>query len=136
MTSNELDIEKLKGISALLIHAAKIDENYTEKEKNIISDFLKKFFKEDQKMIDRILKEAEIIENDSNQLLSFTNIIKKNSLESKAIVIKELWKIILSDETTDEFESNLIRRICGLIYFPDKESGEIKIKVKEEIKLK
>ncbi len=136
MTSNELDIEKLKGISALLIHAAKIDENYTEKEKNIISDFLKKFFKEDQKMIDRILKEAEIIENDSNQLLSFTNIIKKNSLESKAIIIKELWKIILSDETTDEFESNLIRRICGLIYFPDKESGEIKIKVKEEIKLK
>ena len=87
-------------------------------------------------MIDRILKEAEIIENDSNQLLSFTNIIKKNSLESKAIIIKELWKIILSDETTDEFESNLIRRICGLIYFPDKESGEIKIKVKEEIKLK
>mgnify|MGYP001339579700 FL=1 len=136
MTSNELDIEKLKGISALLIHAAKIDENYTEKEKNIISDFLKKFFKEDQKMIDSILKEAEIIENDSNQLLSFTNIIKKNSLESKAIIIKELWKIILSDETTDEFESNLIRRICGLIYFPDKESGEIKIKVKEEIKLK
>ena len=136
MTSNELDIEKLKGISALLIHAAKIDENYTEKEKNIISDFLKKFFKEDQKMIDRILKEAEIIENDSNQLLSFTNIIKKNSLESKAIIIKELWKIILSDETTDEFKSNLIRRICGLIYFPDKESGEIKIKVKEEIKLK
>jgi uncharacterized tellurite resistance protein B-like protein len=136
MTSNELDIEKLKGISALLIHAAKIDENYTEKEKNIISNFLKKFFKEDQKMIDRILKEAEIIENDSNQLLSFTNIIKKNSLESKAIIIKELWKIILSDETTDEFESNLIRRICGLIYFPDKESGEIKIKVKEEIKLK
>ena len=134
MTSNELDIEKLKGISALLIHAAKIDENYTKKEKNIISDFLKKFFKEDQKMIDRILKEAEIIENDSNQLLSFTNIIKKNSLESKAIIIKELWKIILSDETTDEFESNLIRRICGLIYFPDKESGEIKIKVKEEKK--
>lgn len=133
MTSNELDIEKLKGISALLIHAAKIDENYTEKEKNIISDFLKKFFKEDQKMIDRILKEAEIIENDSNQLLSFTNIIKKNSLESKAIVVEELWKIIISDNETDEFESNLMRRICGLIYYPDKLSGEIKLKLLKKI---
>ena len=136
MTEKQIDIEKLTGISALLVHAAKIDENYTEKEKKIITDFLKMFIKDDADKINEILKNSEELESNSNQLLNFTNILKKNSLESKAIVIKQLWKIILSDKNTDEYESNLIRRICGLIYFPDKESGEIKIKVMEEIKLK
>ena len=136
MTEKQIDIEKLTGISALLVHAAKTDENYTEKEKKIITDFLKMFIKDDADKINEILKNSEELESNSNQLLNFTNILKKNSLESKAIVIKQLWKIILSDKNTDEYESNLIRRICGLIYFPDKESGEIKIKAMEEIKLK
>jgi uncharacterized tellurite resistance protein B-like protein len=134
MNNNELDKKKLTGIAALLIHAAKIDENYTDKEHKLILDFLN-FFEKDKKIADEIFKEAENLEKNSNQLLNFTNIIKKNSLESKSIVVKELWKIILSDNETDEYESNLVRRICGLIYFPDKLNGEIKLKVKNELKI-
>ena len=127
----KIEQKDLIGITALLIHAAKIDENYSEKEKKIIKDFLKKF----ESNVDtqkKILDGAEKLESDSNQLLNFTNIVKKNSLESKSIVIKELWKIIMSDSSVDEYESGLMRRICGLIYFPDKLSGEIKLKLIEE----
>jgi len=126
--NKELDTEKLTGISALFIYAAKIDGNYTNKEKKIISQFLKLFSK-DEEIIKKILEKAENLENDSNQILDFVNIIKKNSLESKSIVIKELWKIVLSDNVSNEYESNLMRRICGLIYFPDKLSGKIKIEI-------
>ena len=129
MSNNkELDTEKLKGISALFVHAAKIDEHYTDRERKLISNFLKSFIKKPE-IVEEILKEAEKLESDSNQLLNFTNIVKKNSLESKSIIIKELWKIILSDNSSGEYESNLMRRICGLIYFPDKLSGEIKIQL-------
>ena len=69
------------------------------------------------------------IENDSNQLLNYTNIIKKNSLKIKKDIIEHLWKVIISDNTVDQYESNLVRRICGLIYFSDKESAEIKLKL-------
>ena len=110
------------------MHAAKIDGNFTEKEKQIIRTFLKNFDQNDS-IIENIVEKAEKLENNTNQLLSFTNIIKKNSLESKSIVVKELWKIILSDNNSDEYESNLMRRVCGLIYFPDKKSGEIKMKI-------
>ena len=133
MSKNKLDFEKLIGISAILVHAAKIDEKYTEKEKEIIKSFLKQF-DQNEEVIKNILQKAEILERDSNQLLNFTNIIKKNSLESKSIVVKELWKIILSDKNTDEYESNLMRRICGLIYFPDNLSGEIKMSLIEKEK--
>ena len=133
MSKNKLDYEKLVGVSAILVHAAKIDEKYTEKEKEIIKSFLKQF-DQDEELIKNILQEAEILERDSNQLLNFTNIIKKNSLESKSIVVKELWKIILSDKNTDEYESNLMRRICVLIYFPDNLSGEIKMSLIEKEK--
>ena len=126
--NKELDFEKLEGISALFVHVAKIDDNYTDKEKNIILGFLRSFSNNEED-VKRILKKAENLENNSNQLLNFTNIIKKNSLESKSIIIKELWKIILSDNSSGEYESNLMRRICGLIYFPDKLSGEIKIQL-------
>ncbi len=128
--NKKLNTEKLKGIVALFIHVAKIDDNYEEKERIIIKDFLKSFT-EEEKIINDILIESEKLEKDSNQLLNFTNVIKKNSLESKSIIIKELWKIILSDELTDEYEANMMRRICGLIYFPDKLSGEIKMKLLE-----
>ena len=77
----------------------------------------------------KILTDAEKIENNSNQLLNYTNILKKNSLEIKKDIIEHLWKVIISDNTIDQYESNLMRRVCGLIYFSDKESGEIKLKL-------
>tara|TARA_B100000686_G_scaffold137236_1_gene144456 strand:+ start:4046 stop:4453 length:408 start_codon:yes stop_codon:yes gene_type:complete len=126
--NKELDFEKLEGISALFIHVAKIDDNYTDKEKNMILVFLRSFSNNEEN-IQKIFKRAENLENNSNQLLNFTNIIKKSSLESKSIIVKEIWKIILSDSVSDEYETNLIRRICGLIYFPDKLSGEIKMQL-------
>ena len=126
--NKKLDFEKLEGISALFIHVAKIDDNYTDKEKNMILVFLRSFSNNEEN-IQKIFKRAENLENNSNQLLNFTNIIKKSSLESKSIIVKEIWKIILSDNVSDEYETNLIRRICGLIYLPDKLSGEIKMQL-------
>ena len=109
MSNNkELDTEKLKGISALFVHAAKIDEHYTDRERKLISNFLKSFIKKPE-IVEEILKEAEKLESDSNQLLNFTNIVKKNSLESKSIVIKELWKIIMSDSSIDQLTNSCSR---------------------------
>ena len=130
--------EKIKDktlicIAALLIHAAKIDEAYTLKEEEIINSFIKKFAENDSKSSE-LLAEAKLYEKKSNQLLNFTKIIKKNSLEFKSKVVKELWKIILSDNSSDEYESNLMRRICGLIYFPDNLSGQIKNSIIENKK--
>ena len=133
MSDINLDIKKLTAISALLVHAAKIDDEYTQKEKMIISNFLNNFTKDAEEK-KKILDNAEILENDSNQILNFTNTLKEDSLESKSIVIKELWKIIISNNETDEYESNLMRRICGLIYFPDKLSGEIKLDLINKLK--
>ena len=124
---NKLDKENVVGISALLVHAAKIDEAYSEHEKSLVKKFIKSYLKEED--INEILKKAEEIENNSNQLLSFTNIIKKNSMNIKKDIIEHLWKVIISDNTVDQYESNLMRRICGLIYFPDKECAEIKLKL-------
>ena len=123
---NKLDKESVTGISALLVHAANIDEIYSDHEKNLIKDFIKSYLNEDT---DKILKKAEEIENNSNQLLNYTNVIKANSLEIKKDIIEHLWKVIISDNTVDQYESNLMRRICGLIYFPDKECAEIKLKL-------
>ena len=122
-----LDQDSIIGITALLVHAAKNDEQYSEHEKMLIKEYIKSYLKTDN--LDQILKKGEEIESDSNQLLSFTNIIKKNSNEIKYDVIESLWKIIISDKTVDQYESNLMRRICGLIYFPDKMSAEIKLKL-------
>ena len=122
---NTLNIESIKGISALLVHAAKIDEKYSDQEKNLIRGFIKSYLKNENS--EEILKEAEIIEKNSNQLLNFTNIIKSNSIEVKKDIIEHLWKILISDNTVDQYESNLMRRICGLIYLPDKICAEIKL---------
>ena len=124
---SKLDKKSIIGISALLVHAANIDEIYTEQEKNLVRAFIKSYLKDDK--AEDILKEAELIENDSNQLINYTNIIKQNSVEVKKDIIEHLWKIIISDNTVDQYESNLMRRICGLIYFSDKECGEIKLKL-------
>ena len=120
-----LDKESITGISALLVHAAKIDEIYTEQEKKLIRNFIKSYLNDEE--INETLKKAEEIENNSNQLLNFTNIIKKNTMEVKKDIIEHLWRVVISDKTVDQYESNLIRRICGLIYFPDKECAEIKL---------
>ena len=124
---NKLEKDSVIGISALLVHAANIDETYSEQEKNLIKEFIKSYLKGID--TNEILKEAENIERNSNQLLNYTNIIKKNSLDVKKDIIEHLWKVIISDNSVDQYESNLMRRICGLIYFPDKESAEIKLKL-------
>ena len=123
----KLDKKSVIGISALLVHAAKIDEMYSENEKILVKNFIKSYLEDEDE--NEILKKAEEIENDSNQLLNYTNIIKENSNDIKKDVIEHLWKVIISDKTVDQYESNLMRRICGLIYFPDKESAEIKLKL-------
>ncbi len=122
-----LDQESITGIAALLVHAAKIDEQYSDHEKLLIKEFIKSYLKNANN--DEILKKAEKIEQNSNQLLNFTNIIKKNSIEVKSDIIEHLWKVLISDNKVDQYESNLMRRICGLIYFPDKMTAEIKMKL-------
>ena len=128
----DIDKKSLTGIAALLVHAAKIDELYSENEKNLIKDFINSYSSNENS--DEILKEAEEIENNSNQLLNFTNIIKQNSLDVKKDILEHLWKVIISDNSVDQYESNLMRRICGLIYVPDKISAEIKLQLMEKIK--
>ena len=124
---NKLNKESVIGISALLVHAAKIDEIYSSHEKDLVKDFIKSYLNDED--VDEILGKAEKIESNSNQLLNYTNIIKQNSMEIKKDIIEHLWKVIISDDTVDQYEANLMRRICGLIYFPDKESAEIKLKL-------
>ena len=122
-----LDKKSVLGIAALLVHAAKIDEIYSEKERNLIKNFIISYLKESD--AEAILSESEKIEGDSNQLLNFTKIIKDKTLEIKKDILEHLWKLIISDNTIDQYEANLMRRICGLIYVPDKISAEIKLKL-------
>jgi uncharacterized tellurite resistance protein B-like protein len=124
---NTLDKDSVTGVAALLVHAAKIDENYSDQETKLIKDFINSYLQESN--IEEIFKKAEEIEKNSNQLLNFTNIIKQNSLEIKKDILHHLWKILISDKIIDQYESNLMRRICGLIYVPDKISAEIKLKL-------
>ena len=124
---NKLDRESVIGIAALLVHAANIDEIYSDHEKDLIKEFIKSYLENDD--TSQILKKAEEIEKSSNQLLNYTNIIKKNSMEIKSDIIEHLWKVLISDNSVDQYEANLMRRICGLIYFSDKECAEIKLKL-------
>ena len=124
---SELDKESVVRISALLVHAANIDDIYSDHEKNLVKNFIKSYLEDAD--TNQILKKAEEIENNSNQLLDYTNIIKKNSMDVKKDIIEHLWKVIISDNSIDQYESNLMRRICGLIYFPDKDCAEIKLKL-------
>jgi uncharacterized tellurite resistance protein B-like protein len=124
---NKLDLESVTGISALLVHAAKIDEIYTKHEKDLIRNFIQSYLEGEN--INEIIEKAEQIESNSNQLLNYTNIIKQKSMDIKKDIIEHLWKVIISDNNIDQYESNLMRRICGLIYFSDKECAEIKLKL-------
>ena len=126
---NDNDHLSLISIAALLIHSAKIDENFTEKEKNIIKKALIEMGA-DQKDLDKILKDAELREKDSNQILEFTKEVKNKNIEEKKIVIEALWNIIYSDENADMYEMNLMRRLSGLLYLDPKVVGDIKEKIK------
>ena len=117
-------------VTALLIHAAKIDENYTELEKNIIKKAIINLNQINPDKAEEILKLAEKKEEESNQIVEFTREIKQYPMEFRLKIIEIIWKIVYSDGTSDNYESNLIRRICGLLYISDKDSGNIKIKVK------
>ena len=119
----------LISIASLLIHSAKIDENFTEKEKNIIKNALIEMGA-DQNNLDKILKDAELKEKDSNQILEFTKEVKNKSIEEKKIVIEALWNIIYSDENADMYETNLMRRLSGLLYLDPKVVGDMKEKIK------
>ena len=123
----KLNRENIIGIAALLVHAAKRDQHQSDKEKDMIKNFIKSYYKNGEE--NNILENAEKLEKNSNQLLNFTNIIKKETSDIKADIIKHLWEIIISDKTVDQYESNLMRRVCGLIYFPDKMSAEIKLQI-------
>ena len=121
----------LISIAALLIHSAKIDENFTEKEKNIIRNALIEMGA-DKNDLDKILKDAELKEKDSNQILEFTKEVKNKSVDEKKIVIEALWNIIYSDDNADMYESNLMRRLSGLLYLDSKVVGDIKKKIKSD----
>ena len=116
------------NITCLLIHAAKIDENYTSEEREIIKKTVKKLYP-DLDDLDTVVSKAEQKEKDSNHIQEFTKNVKSFSLENKIIIVETLWRIILSDGKSDVYENNLMRRLAGLLYLDDKIVGETKIKV-------
>ena len=130
-TENDDGHLSLISIAALLIHSAKIDQNFTEKEKNIIKNALIEMGAAED-TLDEIIKEAEIKEKDANQILGFTREVKNKSFEEKKIVIEALWNIIYSDEQADMYETNLMRRLSGLLYLDPKIVGDIKEKVRSK----
>ena len=114
--------------AALLIYAAKIDENYSDIEKKIIKTTLVNLGI-NKENLEKVFKKAENIESNSNQILEFTKEIKKNDMQFRLLIIELLWKIIYSDGIADHYETNLIRRVCGLLYISEKDNGDIKLKV-------
>ena len=119
------------AVACLLIHSARIDENYTDKEKKIIKEAVIEMGAE-RKEIGKILQDAEEKEKDSNQILDFTREIKNINEEDKKIIIEALWDIIYSDEDADMYETNLMRRLSGLLYLDPKVVGDIKEKVRQK----
>jgi uncharacterized tellurite resistance protein B-like protein len=125
-------IDIISKTASLLIHAAKIDENYTNNEKIIIEKTLVELGANNEKLSD-IMKLAEKNEENSNQILDFTKDIKNTDQNFKIKLIESLWKIIYSDKTSDMYESNLMRRLAGLLYLDNKLVGDIKEKIKENL---
>ena len=116
------------NIACLLIHAAKIDENYTSEEREIIKKTVKKLYP-DLDDLNEIITQAERKENDSNHIQEFTRDVKSLNTENKIIIVETLWRIILSDGKSDIYENNLMRRLAGLLYLDDKIVGETKVRV-------
>ena len=128
---NKNNDELLSKTTSLLIHAAKIDENYTDKEKEIIKKTIIELGAEQSK-VDQIMSEAEINEQKSNQILNLTRQIKNENNEFKIKIVEVLWNIIYSNKEVDIYESNLMRRLAGLLYVDDKIMGQIKEKIKRK----
>ena len=118
----------LIAVASLLIHSAKIDENFTEKEKQIIKKALIEMGAKPEKL-DQIIEESEKKEKDSNQILDFTREVKNINEEKKKLIIEALWNIIYSDKNADMYETNLMRRLSGLLYLDNKIVGDIKKKI-------
>ena len=116
------------NIACLLVHAAKIDENYTSDEKEIIKKTVKKLYP-DLDNLNNVITQAEQKENDSNHIQEFTKDVKSLSTENKILIVETLWRIILSDGKSDIYENNLMRRLAGLLYLDDKVIGETKVKI-------
>tara|TARA_B100000787_G_scaffold84678_1_gene62372 strand:+ start:60 stop:494 length:435 start_codon:yes stop_codon:yes gene_type:complete len=127
------DDKSYSNIAALLIHVAKIDENYEDKEKEIIKKTLIELGAASSN-IDKLISDAAIIEENSNQILNFTRQVKNAPESDKIRIIEALWKIIYSDNKADMYETNLMRRLAGLLYIDAKTMGDLKEKIKQEIK--
>ena len=128
---NENEKDDLAKVAALLIHAAKIDENFTEKEEEIIKQALKKISGNDID-INNVFKKGKIIEENTNQILDFTRRVKNMDEQNKIEIIETLWRIIYSNKDADIYETNLMRRLAGLLYIDHKTMGDIKQKIKKE----
>jgi len=126
------DDKLLSKTASLLIHAAKIDENYTNKEKLIVEKTLLELGANKEKL-DELMKVAEENEKNSNQILGFTKDIKNTNKNFKIKLVESLWKIIYSDESSNMYESNLMRRLSGLLYLENKMVGDIKEKIKKNL---
>ena len=118
------------NIGALLIHVAKIDENYTEQERKIIKKTLLELGLKNEEL-DNIFKKSEEVEKNSNQILEFTKEVKNKDEEFKIKIVESLWKIIYADNVSDMYEMSLMRRLTGLLYLDTKIVGNIKDKVKK-----
>ena len=130
---NESQNGSYSKIAALLIHVAKIDENYEDKEKEIIRKTLIELGATISN-IDKLIADASVIEENSNQILSFTREVKNAPESDKIRIIESLWKIIYSDDNADMYETNLMRRLAGLLYIDAKIMGDLKEKIKQELK--
>ena len=126
------DDKSYSNIAALLIHVAKIDENYEDKEKEIIRKTLIELGATISN-IDKLIADASVIEENSNQILSFTREVKNAPESDKIRIVESLWKIIYSDDNADMYETNLMRRLAGLLYIDAKTMGDLKEKVKKEL---
>ena len=126
--NNESD---LLNVACLMIHAARIDENYTDKEKKIIKKTLTKL-NDNNEDLDKLILEAEKKEADSNHIQDFTRSIKSMDKNNKIEIIKNIWSIILSDGSSDIYEENLMRRLAGLLYVDSKTMGEIRLNIQNE----
>ena len=124
--------EDLTKIAALLIHAANIDENFTQREEEIIKETLSKINSNNEN-INEVIKKAKKIEKNTNQILDFTKEVKNMDEQNKIKIIETLWRIIYSNKEADIYETNLMRRLGGLLYVDHKLMGDIKQKIKSEI---
>tara|TARA_Y100000816_G_scaffold290227_1_gene278406 strand:+ start:1079 stop:1492 length:414 start_codon:yes stop_codon:yes gene_type:complete len=129
--NNDNERDDLIKVCALLIHAAKIDQNYTPKEEEIIKKVLIKIGSKTGDLLN-IINNAKKIEEDSNQILNFTKEVKNMNEKDKISIIEALWRIIYSNKEADLYETNLMRRLAGLLYIDNKTMGDIKDKIKRE----